>query len=243
MSLNRALPANQAPTRRLASWRPTTMREWPGHVATSVRLWGCSFSCPHCSTSALREPMEDSCFDWSQLLAHIETHRQMLDGVVVTGGEPTEDPDLPSLLAALKDLDVAVRLDTNGSRPDMLSMLLAEGLVDSVALDVKTVPARYREVSPERDMAARVAECADMLISSEIEHEFRTTVIPGLVDPEELPRIARVLQGGRLYALQQYVPVPGSDVVPFPDDVLRTAAAACHRFLPTVARGLDIGED
>lgn len=181
--------------------------------------------------------------DWTLFVAHVETHRQMLDGVVVTGGEPTEDPDLPSLLAALKELDLAVRLDTNGSRPDMLAFLLAEGLVDSVALDIKTVPPRYREVSLDRDMAARVAECSDMLIASDIEHEFRTTVIPGLVDPEELPRIARVLQGGRLYALQQFVPLPGCDIVPFPDDVLRTAAAACHRFLPTVARGLDIGED
>jgi len=243
VTLNRAVPANQAPTWRLASWRPTTLREWPGHVATSLRLWGCSFSCPDCTTNALREPSDLDTVDWSEIISHIETHRQMLDGVLVTGGEPTEDPDLPSLLAALKDMDLQVRLDTNGSRPDVLAFLLAEALVDSVALDVKTVPARYRSICSERDMAARVAECADMLIASDIEHEFRTTVVPGLVDPEELPRIARTLQGGRLYAIQQFVPAPGSSVVPFDDDVLRTAASACHRFLPTVARGLDIGED
>ena len=218
------------------------MREWPGHVATSLRLWGCSFRCPYCSSVDLREPA-DGGVAWNDVVAYLVLHRDMLDGVVVTGGEPTEDPDLPSLLAALKDLDVDVRLDTNGSRPDVLAYLLAEGLCDSVALDVKAVPARYREFSDERDMAARVAECVDMLIVSDIEHEFRTTVVPGFVDPEELPRIARALRGGRLYVLQQYHPMPGQGLTPFPDDVLRQAARACSRFLPTSPRGLMIGDD
>jgi pyruvate formate lyase activating enzyme len=218
------------------------MREWPGHVATSLRLWGCSFHCPYCSADALHLPTGGR-VDWNEVIAHLDTHRDMLDGVVVTGGEPTEDPDLPSLLAALKDLDLDVRLDTNGSRPDVLAHLLAEGLCDSVALDVKAVPARYREFSGERDMAARVAECTDMLIASDIEHEFRTTVVPGFVDPDELPRIARALRGGRLYILQQYRPVPGLAIAPFDDDVLRAAAHACNRFLPTSPRGLTIGDD
>ena len=231
-----------APTRRLASWRPTTMREWPGHVATSLRLWGCSFRCPYCSSVDLRFAT-DADIAWSDVVAHLVLHRDMLDGVVITGGEPTEDPDLPSLLAALKDLDLAVRLDTNGSRPDVLAYLLAEALCDSVGLDVKAVPARYREFSDERDMAARVAECVDMLIASDVEHEFRTTVVPGSVDPEELPRIARSLRGGRLYVLQQYRPTPGGVVVPFPDDVLRQAARECSRFLPTSPRGLTIEDD
>ena len=237
-----ALPAHQAPTRRLATWRPTTMREWPGHVATSLRLWGCSFRCPYCSASALRGPADQE-VDWNEVVAHVDGHRAMLDGVVVTGGEPTEDPDLPSLLAALKELDVAVRLDTNGSRPDVLAHLLAEGLCDSVALDVKTVPARYQEFCGAQDMAARVAECADMLIASDIEHEFRTTVAPGIVDPEELPRIARALRGGQVYILQQYRRVAGRNLEPYDDDILRDAARVCSRFLPTSARGLTIGDD
>lgn len=192
--------------------------------------------------SALRDDVGED-VDWNAVVAHLDSNRDMLDGVVVTGGEPTEDPDLPSLLAALKELDVAVRLDTNGGRPDVLSLLLAEGLVDSVALDVKAVPARYRSLCDEYDMPARVAECVDMLIASPIEHEFRTTVVPGIVDPDELPRIARGLRGGRLYILQQYRPNAGCELTPFPDDVLREAARACARFLPTSPRGLTIGDD
>jgi len=242
VSTYRAVPANKAPSRRLATWRPTTLREWPGHVATSLRLDGCSFTCPHCSATspaATREPV----LDWTEILAHIDSHRDMLDGVVVTGGEPTDDPDLPSLLAALKELDITVRLDTNGARPDVLAFLLAEALVDSVALDVKAVPARYRALSSERDMPARVMECADLLRESGVDHEFRTTLIPGVVEPTELPRIARSLAGGKLYALQQFAP-PGKDApAPFSTETLTLAAAACRRFLPTIVRGIDIGED
>lgn len=242
MTANRALPANQAPTHRLLSWRPTTLREWPGHIATALRVEGCTFSCPQCSTNTLaaaREPV----LDWSEVVTHLDSHREMLDGVVVTGGEPTEDPDLPSLLAALKDMDVAVRLDTNGSRPDVLWFLLTEALVDSVALDIKAVPAKYRLVSGERDMPARVMECAEMLRDAGIDHEYRTTLIPGIVDPTELPRIARSLQGGKLYALQQFVPHHGSMLQPYPEGALTLAAADCRRFLPTIVRGINIGED
>lgn len=242
MTANRALPANQAPTRRLVSWRPTTLREWPGHIATALRIEGCGFTCPQCSMEALastREPV----LDWSDVVAHIDSHREMLDGVVVSGGEPTDDPDLPSLLAAVNELDIPVRLDTNGSRPDVLAFLLAEALVDSVALDVKAVPAKYRLLSSERDMPARVMECAEMLRESGIDHEYRTTLIPGIVDPTELPRIARSLQGGKLYALQQFVPHHGSLLQPYPENALTLAAAACRRFLPTIVRGIDVGED
>jgi pyruvate formate lyase activating enzyme len=218
------------------------MREWPGHIATSVRLWGCSFDCPGCSSEALRGPV-DAAVDWAGVIAHVDAHRDMLEGIVITGGEPTEDPDLPSLLAALKELELPVRIDTNGGRPDVLALLIAEALVDSVALDVKAVPARYRLVSRERDMPARVAECVDMLIDSDIDHEFRTTLVPGLVDPTDFTSIARTLRGGHLYALQQYVPGREGARTPYPDSVLSAAAAECRRFLPTIVRGLDIGED
>jgi pyruvate formate lyase activating enzyme len=242
VTLNRAVPARKAPTRRLASWRPATMREWPGHIATSLRLWGCTFACPECASAALRRPVEGT-VDWTDVIAHVDAHRDMLEGIVVTGGEPTEDPDLPSLLAALKELDLPVRLDTNGARPDVLAHLVAEALVDSVALDIKTVPACYRLVSPERDMPARVAECVDMLVESGMDHEFRTTLVPGLVAPADVPSIARTLRGGRVYALQQFVPTRPTALAPYPDTLLSAAAAECRRFLPTIVRGLDIGED
>lgn len=220
------------------------MQEWPGRVATALSLYGCGFTCPYCSVAGLRGPAEVA--DWAEVTRHLEARRDWIDGVVVTGGEPTDDPDLPSLLAALKDAGFAVKLDTNGSNPDVLAFLLAEGLLDAVALDVKAVPARYREVSPARHAAAAVRDSAELLIDAGIEHEFRTTVYPGLVALDELPRIARSLRGGRLYALQQFRPgaclePTAAQVEPYAEADLHRAADACRRFLPTVVRGVPQG--
>jgi pyruvate formate lyase activating enzyme len=241
------VPAHQAPTRRLASWQPSTMLDWPGRVATTLSLSGCTYRCPYCRSAALLQP-SDAPVDWTDVARHLETRRDWVDGVVVTGGEPTDDPDLPSLLAALKEAGFAVKLDTNGSNPHVLSLLLAEALLDAVSLDIKAVPARYREVSEARNAAADAHECAEMLIGSGLEHEFRTTVYPGLVGLDELTRIARSLRGGRLYALQQFRADGCLDpvalaVAPYGEDELRAAARDCSRFLPTIVRGLSQGED
>jgi pyruvate formate lyase activating enzyme len=233
----RATPSHQAPTRRIASWRPASVAQRPGHLCSVIELWGCSFTCPGCH--GLRSAgAETEVPGWDEIVTQIGARRGMLDSVVVTGGEPLEDPDLPSLLAALSELGLDVCLETNGSRPDVLSVLLAEALVAFVALDVKTVPARYREVSDERDMPARVAECTDMLIRSGVAHEFRTTADPGLVTPTDLTSIARTLQGGSLYALQLWAPGEGDVGAPFDDGALLEAAGACQCFLPTIVRGL-----
>jgi pyruvate formate lyase activating enzyme len=235
-------PAHHAPTRRLAGWIPASLSTWPGRVSSALLISGCNLACPYCDSPSLRTATATG-LEWDSIIRHIEERRAWLDGFVVTGGEPTEDPDLPSLLAALCEAGVPVRLDTNGTRPDVVRMLLAEQLVDYVALDIKAVPARYVAVSARRDTAALVAESAELLIRSGIDHEFRTTVFPGCVEPDDPPRIARSLRGGRLYALQQFNPSraakPGEvPVAPYEDDTLRRAAVACSVFLPTVARGL-----
>jgi len=223
------------------------MLDWPGRVATTIFLSGCSLRCPYCHNASLLKPT-DQPLDWLDIVHHLEARRDWIDGVVVTGGEPTDDPDLPSLLTALKDADVAIKLDTNGSNPLVLALLLAEGLVDAVALDVKAVPARYGEVAGARSISAQVRECAQMLIHAGIEHEFRTTVFPGVVALDELPRIARSLRGGRLYALQQFRPTATLDpealsVAPYDEDALRAAARVCSCFLPTIVRGISRTED
>lgn len=238
------IPASDAPsgpTRRLAGWIPATMIDWPGKVAATLFLSGCAFRCPFCHNPRLLTPVTEPA-EWDAFIAHVRAKRSWLDGVVVTGGEPTEDPDLPSLLSALAEEGVPVKLDTNGSRPEILRFLLAEGLVDYVALDVKTVPARYGQATGRPDLARAVSESIELLVSSHIGHEFRTTVFPGAVDLDELPDIAASLLGGRLYALQQFRPSDtldprAAEIRPYPSGELRSAARRCSTYLPTIVRG------
>jgi pyruvate formate lyase activating enzyme len=220
---------------------PAGMRDWPGKVSATLFLSGCSVRCPYCQDPALRNPTREP-LDWMRVVEHLHETRSWLDGVVISGGEPTEDPDLPSLLAALAEIDVPTKLDTNGMRPDVLRLLLAEQLVSFVALDVKAVPSRYSEITGRAGSASLVAESIESIIRSGVEHEFRTTVYPGAVDADDLPRIARSLRGGRLYALQQFRPgrtldATASDVAPYDTRALRAAALACSAHLPTIVRG------
>jgi pyruvate formate lyase activating enzyme len=244
VSANGDRPMTQAPsgpTRRLAGWIPATMLDWPGKVASTLFLSGCAFRCPFCHNPRLLAPVSEPA-DWRRFVEHVRAKRDWLDGVVVTGGEPTEDPDLPSLLSALAEEGAPVKLDTNGSRPDVLRFLLAEQLVTYVAMDVKTIPARYGEATRRPDLTASVLESIELLVHSGVEHEFRTTVFPGTVALHELPDIAASLLGGRLYALQQFRPSDTLDpkaagVVPYPRDSLKSAATRCSAFLPTIVRG------
>ncbi len=216
------------------------MLDWPGKVSATLLLSGCSLRCPYCHSAALRTPTSAP-MEWDRIIEHVHAKRSWLDGVVVSGGEPTEDPDLPSLLAALAEVGVPVRLDTNGTHPEVLRHLLAEQLVAFVAVDVKATPARYSDLTARRGTAALVAESIEIVIRSGIEHEFRTTVYPGLVGLTDLPRIARGLRGGRLYSLQQFRPGktlhPQASIVrPYPEQDLRVAAMMCSAYLPTIVR-------
>lgn len=226
---------------RVAAWMPSGMLDWPGKVAATVFLSGCSLHCPYCHNPSLRANRA-SMLTLEGLVASLAPRRRWLDGVVVTGGEPTEDPDLRALLTALSAAGFPVKLDTNGTRPEVLRTLIADGLVDYIALDVKTIPSRYPRVSESPDAAVAVAESVALVLDSGLEHEFRTTVYPGLVGLDELPDIAAGLAGGRLYALQQFRPAvtfrpEAAEVPPYEAAHLNIAADLCSRHLPTIVRG------
>jgi len=230
------------PTRRLAGWLPAGMLDWPGRLSTTVFLGGCDFRCPFCHNGQLvGAPAVPA--DWDQLLAHLTEKRDWIDGVVITGGEPTTDPGLRDVLETMAELSVPVKLDTNGNHPDVVEEFLSDGLLAFVALDIKTVPAHYASLTGVDGVAERVARTVDLLIGSGVCHEFRTTAYPGAVALDDFAAIARQLEGGDRYAIQQFRPDNAMDprasvVLPYRADALVTAAAVCETFLPTTVRGV-----
>ena len=170
-----------------------TLLDYPGRVACTVFLNGCNFRCPYCHNAELLGDAEPV-MSVEGLLAFLQKRRGILDGVCITGGEPTLHPELPELLRSIRALGFAVKLDTNGYRPEVLGALLGEGLLDYVAMDLKNGPQAYAQTVglPAVDLE-RVGESIRLLLDSGTEFELRTTVVHPLHSTETLTSMAKWL--------------------------------------------------
>ena len=178
--------------------------DFPGKVSCVCFVSGCNFRCPYCHNPDLVHHPGNAFMDEGAFLAFIRERRGFLDGVVISGGEPTLQKDLPVFVSRIKREGYAVKLDTNGSHPRMIRELVEKGILDYIAMDVKTDPSLYplymqREVDPEH-----ILESIKLVMASGIPYEFRTTCVKPLVTPGTVERIARLIQGCRRYALQPF---------------------------------------
>ena len=164
-----------------------TLLDYPGKVACTVFLQGCNFRCPFCHNSELLPHGGEELMSSEEFVAFLRSRKGLLDGVCVSGGEPTLCPELEELLRGIKELGFAVKLDTNGARPDVLKKLVEGGLVDYVAMDVKNSPARYAATAglPRMELDG-VEESLKYLLSGAVEYELRTTVVEQLHDEESI---------------------------------------------------------
>ncbi len=216
--------------------------EWPGRLSSVVWVGGCNLRCPYCQNPQLLDPEALPDLPVEDVLSKIAKRKGFVDAVVVTGGEPTIQPGLPDFLREVKRLGLLCGLETNGTRPEVLGRLIEEGLLDFVALDIKTAPERYVEATG-RDCWPEVEGSLDILRrrKGEVEVEFRTTCVPGLVRREEVERIAGIVKGLSRLALQQFRPVPGTpfeSVKPYPPRVLdELAEVARSQGVEVVVRG------
>lgn len=167
----------------IAGLQKMTLLDFPGRVACTIFLQGCNFRCPFCHNSDLLERQGNGTIPVEELLSFLRKRQGLLDGVCITGGEPTLQPDLEDFVRQIKALGYPVKLDTNGGRPDVLKRLVGEGLIDYVAMDIKNSPARYGETVglSKVDMEA-IDESIRFLLSDAVAYEFRTTVVAQLHD-------------------------------------------------------------
>ena len=198
----------------LGGFQPLTLTDFPGRVACIVFTQGCNLRCGYCHNWQLiaRKPVaEANAPSEAEIFAFLETRRRKLDGVVVTGGEPTIQPDLLDFLARVKSLGFEVKLDTNGTNPSVLAEALTRGLLDYVAMDVKHDPARYAELVGVAVDPCNLAASRDLLLSSGVAHEFRTTVVPQFHDEAAIERIAQFCAGASRMVLQGVVSAHASE--------------------------------
>ena len=212
----------------IAGLQKMTLLDFPGKVACTVFLSGCNFRCPFCHNSGLigAAPGGMSVEDF---LTFLKGRRGLLDGVCVSGGEPTLSPDLPRLLGAIKELGFAVKLDTNGSRPAVLKQLVQENLLDYVAMDVKNSPDRYGLTTGLSCAPLEaIEESLRFLMGSKIDYELRTTVVQELHDETEIAHL-----GQWLYGLNGGKKIPKLFLQPF---VNRDSVLDQHLHPPEIAQ-------
>ena len=225
----------------LKGWVRTSLIDYPDHIATVLFTGGCNFRCPMCHNADLvLHPGEIETLPEEEVWGFLARREGLVDGVVITGGEPTLQPDLFPFLQQLKDANLDVKLDTNGYRPDILAALLTGGLLDYVALDVKAPPGKYPLLTglPDVDVK-RVEQSIALLKESDVAYEFRTTVVPGLLDAEDIADIARWIAGAQRYVLQQFRPVNTIDpalekAFPYPIETLQAMAQRASQWVPQV---------
>ncbi len=191
---------------KIYGFQKTTLLDYPGHVAATVFTGGCNFRCPFCQNGSLvLDPESQPLISEEEVLAHLEKRRGILEGVCITGGEPTLQPDLAGFIRRVKSMGYLVKLDTNGYRPEVLRELLQEGLPDYVAMDIKASPGRYPEAAGLKDLQfQRISESICLLREGKIPWEFRTTVVKGIHREEEFEEIGKMLQGCQAYYLQGF---------------------------------------
>ena len=180
--------------------------DYPGKMAAVIFTQGCNFRCPYCHNSELVKP---ECFcdpiPEDEVLDFLKKRVGRIEGLVVTGGEPTLQKDLIGFLKKVKQIGYPVKLDTNGSNPDVLKEILRLNLVDYIAMDVKAPLEKYSQLTDLENCAERVKESIHIILGSPLAHEFRTTLAAPVVLAEDLPKIVSLIEGAKKYRLQRFI--------------------------------------
>ncbi|MBE6912745.1 MAG: anaerobic ribonucleoside-triphosphate reductase activating protein [Ruminococcaceae bacterium] len=192
---------------RISGFQKLTLLDFPGKTAATIFTGGCNFRCPFCHNAFLVTDLamaED--FSEEEVLSYLKKRQGILDGVCITGGEPLMQKDIESFMEKVKAFGLAIKLDTNGTYPDKLIYLVEKGLVDYVAMDIKSSREKYGEAAGiESFDTTDVEKSVSFLLSGKVDYEFRTTIVRELHDIEDIEKISEWIRGAKRYFLQNFV--------------------------------------
>lgn len=221
---------------KFAGLQKTSLVDYPNRVASVLFTPGCNLRCPYCHNWRIVVDPKPPFLNEETALKILEERKRFVDTVVVTGGEPTLHKELPKFLKKLKERGFLVKLDTNGFFPDVLEECLP--YVDYVALDVKTSLEKYPRLGAKE--TASFLHTVEMLKTGKVEYEFRTTVVPGLVDSEDVSRMSELAEGAKSFVFQQFVAGDTLDkgmkgVKPYASEVIAGFAKSVSKHVDSVA--------
>lgn len=189
---------------RIAGLIKTTLLDYPGKVACTVFTYGCNFRCDFCHNALLVTEENNDNISQDEFFSFLSKRTGILDGVCISGGEPTLQKDLPEFVKRIKDMGFCVKLDTNGYKPHVLQRLIDDGLIDYVAMDIKSSPDNYSSICGVNIDIEKIKKSVDILKEGKIDYEFRTTCVKEYHTKEDFEKISSWLQGDSKYYLQHF---------------------------------------
>lgn len=230
---------------RIGGLMKLTLLDFPGRVACTVFFEGCNFRCPFCHNSHLAEAKSEDFIAEEEFFKFLEKRKGILDGVCVSGGEPLMSDDVIPFLQKIKDMGFGIKIDTNGSYPETLEKIMALGLCDYVAMDIKNSFDKYEMTAGIAKLnVGLICESIELLKKSGIPHEFRTTVVKNFHNEEDVKEIGRMVGDGEKYFIQPFLlseNVFDKSLSGFEDNEVRALLASAKQFAPlTEVRGIEL---
>jgi len=190
----------------IGGFQKFSLIDYPGKISCIVFTQGCNFRCPYCHNPELIPFTSLAKIKEETILSFLEKRKGKIDAVVITGGEPTMQQDLLKFIQKIKERGYLIKLDTNGSNPEMLEIIINHSLVDYIAMDIKAPLEKYKEVIHSVISPEKIKRSIRMIMNSEIRYEFRTTVVKSQLSKEDIINIGKLVEGAELYILQKFIP-------------------------------------
>jgi pyruvate formate lyase activating enzyme len=192
---------------KIGGLQRVSLIDYPGLICAIIFLQGCNFKCSYCHNPELVDPrLFRSSIKESDVMEFLDTRKGKLDAVTITGGEPTIQGELPDFIRQIKKMGFAVKLDTNGSRPEVINNLVAEKLLDYIAMDIKAPLDKYKEVVNTNVNQDSIKESINLILKAKSPYEFRTTVVESQLEENDILQIGKMIAGASRYVLQNFVP-------------------------------------
>lgn len=224
---------------KIGGLQKSSLIDYPEKISAIIFTQGCNFRCPYCHNPELIDIKGATASSVAPILDFLKTRRGKLDGVVITGGEPTLQKDLPKFIKRIKELGFFVKLDTNGTNPLMIETLLKANLIDYVAMDIKAPIEKYEQVTCSKINTENILKSIELIKNSNIEYEFRTTVVKSQLTIEDFEKIGKIIKGAKKYYLQKFLPTKTLDESflnqkTYSDEEFKAIAESLKKYIKTV---------